>query len=442
MQNPNAKNHPDTYKGDFWFEGLGDYGGVHINSGVQNYWFYLLSQGGNGINDNGDSFSVNGIGMQKAAKIAYRNLTVYLVSGSQYADAREGAIKAATDLYGANSNEVQQVKNAWCAVGVGSCVETNKVIILSSPEYSLNNGASWQTIIESTENDSSYDWQLPFTSTELALVRVSDVNDFTVNDISDFNFSIISACSAACFKPNTLTVCEGESITFTNCTQCLQGSCASVWSIDGVREPGDFNFTYVFNEAGAYNVCLDVISTDCTTQSCQRVSVNSSSSSTFTYVEDGLSVSFTADDPNGTSYSWTSNGSNIGNQKSINYTFSSAGNYNVCLSVGGGCAASASCQIVQVDGNLNCGESWTIYETSNSSIPHNNIMEVMQRSNDDIYIGLPHEDVTAIVDGRGGVVVSTINGLARFDGTSFNFWDIYKTQPNLCRYVNRRLSSI
>ena len=23
-----------------------DYGGVHTNSGVQNYWFYLLSEGG------------------------------------------------------------------------------------------------------------------------------------------------------------------------------------------------------------------------------------------------------------------------------------------------------------------------------------------------------------------------------------------------------------
>lgn len=482
MQNPNSKGQPDTYKGNLWYDGLGDNGGVHFNSGVQNYWFYLLSEGGTGTNDNGDNFNVTGIGMQKAAKITYRNLTVYLISGSEYADAREGAIKAATDLYGTNSNEVQQVKNAWCAVGVGACVESDKVIILASPngtpgddeflegstkeivwfssgdipnvrlEYSLNNGASWQTITASTANDSSYDWQLPFTSTALALVRVSDVNDFTVNDVSDFNFSIISACSAACFQPNTLTVCEGESITFSNCTECLQGSCATIWSIDGFRESGDYSFTHVFNDAGAYNVCLDVISSDCTTQSCQRISVNSSATSTFTYVENGLNIGLTADDSNGTSYTWSSNGTNIGSQKSINYTFSSSGNYNVCLSVGGSCASGPSCQVIQVANNLNCGESWTIYETANSNIPHNNIMELMQRSNGDIYIGsvdgdfayldaqtnnftvftpnnsdLPHEDVTSIVDGRAGVVVGTINGLAKFDGTSFNFWDIYKT---------------
>ena len=48
-----------------------DYGGVHINSGVQNHWFYLLSQGGSGVNDNGDSYSVSGIGINQALEIAY-----------------------------------------------------------------------------------------------------------------------------------------------------------------------------------------------------------------------------------------------------------------------------------------------------------------------------------------------------------------------------------
>ena len=138
MSNPNARNHPDTYNGNFWYNGGGDNGGVHFNSGVQNFWFYLLSVGGTGTNDLGVAYTVQGIGIDKAAKIAFRNLTVYMTNNSNYTNARVGAISAATDLYGAGSNEVTQVTNAWCAVGVGgTCVpNTMPTIAITNP---LNN---------------------------------------------------------------------------------------------------------------------------------------------------------------------------------------------------------------------------------------------------------------------------------------------------------------
>ena len=120
MSNPNAYGDPDTYQGTYWYSGSGDNGGVHTNSGVQNFWFYVLSEGKSGTNDKGDSYNVTGIGMDKAAAIAYRNLTVYLNSNSQYSDARNGAIQAAIDLYGAGSAEEIATTNAWYAVGVGA----------------------------------------------------------------------------------------------------------------------------------------------------------------------------------------------------------------------------------------------------------------------------------------------------------------------------------
>ena len=120
MSNPNAYGDPDTYQGTNWYSGSGDNGGVHTNSGVQNFWFYVLSEGKSGTNDKGDSYNVTGIGMDKAAAIAYRNLTVYLNSNSQYSDARNGAIQAAIDLYGAGSAEEIATTNAWYAVGVGA----------------------------------------------------------------------------------------------------------------------------------------------------------------------------------------------------------------------------------------------------------------------------------------------------------------------------------
>jgi bacillolysin len=120
MSHPNAYSQPDTYKGTYWINTNSSYdnGGVHFNSGVLNYWFYLLTAGGSGTNDKGVAYSVTGIGIAKAQAIAYRTLTNYLVPSSQYADARTYSIQAAKDLYGATSVEVTQVKNAWKAVGV------------------------------------------------------------------------------------------------------------------------------------------------------------------------------------------------------------------------------------------------------------------------------------------------------------------------------------
>ncbi len=120
MSDPKSEGQPDTYGGTNWYTGSSDNGGVHTNSGVLNYWYYLVSVGGNGTNDNGDAYDVAGIGIDKAGKIAYRTESVYLTSSSDYADARSYSIQAAKDLYGAGSAEEQTVTNAWYAVGVGA----------------------------------------------------------------------------------------------------------------------------------------------------------------------------------------------------------------------------------------------------------------------------------------------------------------------------------
>lgn len=121
MNNPPAFNQPEIYDGANWIDLAGctptqfnDYCYVHTNSGVQNKWFWLLSAGGtfNGV-------TVTGIGIDKAAKIAYRCRVSYLTSYSEYEDARTFSIQAAMDLYGICSSEVIQTTNAWAAVGVG-----------------------------------------------------------------------------------------------------------------------------------------------------------------------------------------------------------------------------------------------------------------------------------------------------------------------------------
>ncbi len=116
MSNPNQLQEPDTYEGTYWDAN----GEVHTNAGPCNYWFYLLSVGGNSTNDNGQAYNISSITMTKASAIAYRALTVYMTPSTDYAAVRNYCIQAAKDLYGACSNEVIQTTNAWYAVGVGT----------------------------------------------------------------------------------------------------------------------------------------------------------------------------------------------------------------------------------------------------------------------------------------------------------------------------------
>jgi Zn-dependent metalloprotease len=122
MSNPKAKGQPDTYQGTNWQfpSDPSDAHGVHTNSGVQNYWFYLITVGGSGTNDNSQAYNVSGVGLATASQVAYLN-DISLPSGATYAQARAGAIAVAITMSGsACSNLVKQVTNAWYAVGVGS----------------------------------------------------------------------------------------------------------------------------------------------------------------------------------------------------------------------------------------------------------------------------------------------------------------------------------
>lgn len=122
MSDPKSKFHPDTYQGEYWqntyISNNNDNFGVHTNSGVHNKWFYLLAVGGSGINDNGLNYTVNGIGIEKAAEIAYRNLTWYLTPTSDFHYTCESSIYAAIQLFGPNSPEAIATAQAWRAVGL------------------------------------------------------------------------------------------------------------------------------------------------------------------------------------------------------------------------------------------------------------------------------------------------------------------------------------
>ncbi len=152
MANPNdptmETQQPDTYLGNYYHLDPTDNGGVHTNSGIQNHWFYLLSEGGTGTNDNGHTYDIADIGMEKAFAIAYLNLTT-LAPNANFDDARTASITVAQVLQNdgiLTASDVEQVTAAWCAVGVGpgcqpNCRAIDSLALVAL--YSSTNGADW-----------------------------------------------------------------------------------------------------------------------------------------------------------------------------------------------------------------------------------------------------------------------------------------------------------
>ncbi len=120
---------PDCYN-----SGIGSLD-VHYSSGVANHFYYLLAEGavvpsgfGAGTTANltsaslvcNGNTSIVGIGRGDAQQIWYRAMTLYMVSTTQYADARAATLHAAADLFGAGSAQYNAVAAAWDAVSVNA----------------------------------------------------------------------------------------------------------------------------------------------------------------------------------------------------------------------------------------------------------------------------------------------------------------------------------
>jgi len=408
MSNPNNSYipQPDTYEGNHWYNlsdcnptRFNDYCGVHTNSGVQNFWFYLLSEGGSGTNDIGQSYNVSGIGIVDAAKIAYRNLTVYLRANSSYADAENGSIQAAIDLFGANSNKVAQVKNAWCAVG-GGCGQGS--ITLTSPngnnvlyggkvepitwsipngptsdmvtlEFSLNNGGNWEEIAK-VSNSGGYNWLVPSVQTDLATVRVTLDGDFSARDDSDDLFKILSCTIKSGFEINTSFPqrCVNNTISFSNTTSDINNpnliGVSYKWFVDGILESTSFNFQKVFATSGSPTITLEVEDAiTCTSIKQKAMYIRQDLGANFTWDQEGTSntVNFTANDADAIIYNWTLNNQTISSSNTFSYNFGNTGTYEICLSTNSTCGPSDYCDFVEVGDGCNTLNANFIINDSN-----------------------------------------------------------------------------
>lgn len=140
MDDPNAAGNPSFYGGEDWTDPecgpptlANDQCGVHSNSGVLNKWYYLLVTGSGqelslglnkigadpAIQDRGAGlpYNVTGLGFNIADQITFK-AEVLLTANAKFAEMRATSIAVAAAEY--TDFEVEQVTNAWFAVGVGT----------------------------------------------------------------------------------------------------------------------------------------------------------------------------------------------------------------------------------------------------------------------------------------------------------------------------------
>jgi Zn-dependent metalloprotease len=142
----------DGSSADYYTSTIGNLD-VHYSSGLGNLAFKMLSTGG--THPRGKSTTVvTGIGISDAAKIWYRALTVYLTATSNYAAFKTATVSAATDLFGAASQQVTSVNQVWAALGVG-------VVTPPPPTVTLTNNVPVTAISGSTGSQKFYKLTVP-----------------------------------------------------------------------------------------------------------------------------------------------------------------------------------------------------------------------------------------------------------------------------------------
>ena len=136
MENPSEDGDPDNYANRY--TGTADNGGVHINSGIANYWYYLLA---------------TDIGLSVAEQIAFNGFTS-LNSTADFCDARASTITVA------DTGTDEHVAAAWEQVGVtdslcnGNTGGTGDAVVITNVSSKIIKGVkfqiSWNTNVPSS----------------------------------------------------------------------------------------------------------------------------------------------------------------------------------------------------------------------------------------------------------------------------------------------------
>ncbi len=97
---------PQPFHMELYVNTSSDYGGVHINSGIPNHAFYLLSQ------------YLGGYSWEKAGQIWYQAMQKLNNPMATFTDWADITVQTARDMFGQGSFEMMMTRRAWRLVGI------------------------------------------------------------------------------------------------------------------------------------------------------------------------------------------------------------------------------------------------------------------------------------------------------------------------------------
>jgi Zn-dependent metalloprotease len=142
----------------------GDWGGVHVNSGIPNHAAYLIAT---------DLDTAGYQGRKILGHITYNALVNYLFPSADFYDAKKAFILAVDDLDLSDSqkNEVRAiVDNAWSAVGV-------EFVVLDADRYLNDVNQSIEVTYSETVTESVYFDQIALLSGEVQIPLTASINN-------------------------------------------------------------------------------------------------------------------------------------------------------------------------------------------------------------------------------------------------------------------------
>ncbi len=214
-----------------------DHGFVHLNSGIPNLAFYLMSQGGRHPRSK-TPYTVVGIGIDKASKIWYRALTNYFTSTQTFAQARTATERAAADLYPGGTKLA--VSMAWAAVGVGSAPTDNSppTITLTSPQKNATVQSGFMITADANDDlgvvkvDFSIDGQIVGTATSPPYMFMSAPLGTGAHTVEATAYDAVNHTSDSAMvtiiDPTCGNACTGDETCDMTTGMCVEeGGCCS-----------------------------------------------------------------------------------------------------------------------------------------------------------------------------------------------------------------------
>jgi len=193
---------------------------------------------------------------------------------------------------------------------------------------------------------------------------VSTINQQTFGGLSNLDtISVVSIIGSCTIYSNNIVITVNDSIDaqFTLINNELEASFINVskggetyqWDFGDANTSSAFEPIHNYNTPGEYTVCLVVSNptTGCESDTmCNIISVSCSNpTAQYNYNGNELDYTFTDVGNHYTSRQWKVDGIIVGTDSIFNFTFNSAGSYNVCLVLTNACGTDSLCQSIIVD---------------------------------------------------------------------------------------------